>query len=148
MSAVNPLEPLRNFNFIVEIGGISSSIFSEVIMPESICQVIEYREGGDVVLSSRKLPGRIEYENIILMRGYTQNSELYDWWKTVVEGHTERRNMSIVILNIGRQEILRWNFLNAFPVRYQSSNLQASGDEVLMEIVEIAFDRADLEFGK
>ena len=51
-------DPYRNFNFRVEIDGIASSSFSEVVFPDSTIGVVEYREGGDKTSSSRKLPGR------------------------------------------------------------------------------------------
>ena len=49
----------------------------------------EYREGADTA-TVRKLPGLRKYSNLTFKRGYTQNKELWDWRKTVVDGKTER----------------------------------------------------------
>ena len=65
-------DPYRNFNFRVEIDGIASSSFSEVVFPDSTIGVVEYREGGDKTSSSRKLPGRVHYSNVVLRRGVSQ----------------------------------------------------------------------------
>src|SRR5882762_1903664 len=92
-------DPYKNFRFQVLIDGVTTAGFAEVIMPEAAAEIIEYREGGDKVTSTRKLPGRIRYGNVVLKQGITDSHELYDWWKTVVDGDVQRRNMSVVLLN-------------------------------------------------
>ncbi len=133
-------DPYPNSNFLVEIDGIAVAGFSEVIAPAASVTVIEYREGGEVG-AVRKIPGLVKYSNIILTRGVTESTELYDWWRSVETGNIQRRNMSIVFLNQRREEVVRWNIREAWPTRYQAfSDLNAKGDDVVIETVEIAHE--------
>ena len=49
--------PYRNFNFRVEIIGLSELAFREVVLPETRIEMVEYRVGSDPVSRTRKLPG-------------------------------------------------------------------------------------------
>src|SRR5215218_4990429 len=99
-------DPYKAFNFLVEIEGVARAAFSEVSGLESETAVIEYRTGDDNVL--RKLPGLTNFANITLRRGVTQDHELWDWRKSIVEGNPDRRNGSIVLLDDQRTEVVRW----------------------------------------
>lgn len=68
--------------------------------------VIEYRN-GDEDTTVRKLPGLKKFTNITLKRGYTDNKDLWNWRKTVMDGKMERRSGSVVLLNEAREPALR-----------------------------------------
>jgi len=136
-------DPYRNFNFVVEIDGIVAAGFSEVSMPAASADVIEYREGGNPSVV-RKLPGRIHFGNLMLRRGITASDELYNWWKTVLDGQTIRRNMAVILMDEARNPVKRWVFREAWPARYQPSGLDARGREVALETVEIVFEGMEL----
>ena len=135
------IEPFQNLRFRVEIDGISSASFIEVIMPEAAIDVIEYREGADPGIL-RKLSGLTKYGNIILKRGVTENQELFDWISSVIErgAGENRRNMSIVLMDEEMNDKIRWNFRDAWPVKYEISDLNAQQSEIVFEILEIAFE--------
>ncbi|MGH2359976.1 MAG: phage tail protein [bacterium] len=136
-------DPYRNFNFRVEIDGVTQSMFSEVILPEARADVIEYREGGEPSIV-RKLPGRIHFGNLILKWGTTTSHELYDWWRTVQDGHAVRKSLSVILLDESQNEVKRWNFRHAWPMRYQPPVLNAQGTEVVIELLEIAHEGMEL----
>jgi phage tail-like protein len=136
-------DPYRNFNFVVEIDGLGQAEFSEVLLPEASADVIEYREGGEAG-AVRKLPGRVHFGNLVLRWGITTSRELYDWWRTVQDGQAQRRNLSVILLDEGRNPVKRWNFLNAWPARYQASSLAAVGHNVVIEMLEIAHEGMEL----
>lgn len=137
-------DPDRNFRFIVEIDGIAQSGFSEVIMPESLTTVIEYREGS-MQPYTRKLPGLTKYSNLILKSGITESMELYEWRKQVIEGEIQeaRRNLSVILLDGERNECARWNFTEAWPARYTPPNLSAEREDVATETFEVTFERME-----
>lgn len=133
-------DPYPNSNFLVEIDGIAVAGFSEVIAPEASVTVIEYREGNEP-LTVRKLPGLVGHSNMILKRGVAESTELYEWWRSVESGNIQRRNMSVILLNQRREEVVRWNIREAWPARYQAfSDLNAKGNDVAIETVEIAHE--------
>lgn len=137
-------DPYRKFNFIVEIDGIASSAFQFVDGLESASDVIDYREGGEAT-TPRKLPGLTKFSNITLKRGVTANRDLWEWRRSVMDGATERRNGSIVVLNEAREPVLRLNFRNAWPCRWKIGGLDALESQVLVEEVELVIENLRLE---
>ena len=135
------VDPYKNFNFRVEIDSITVAGFSECTGLSSEVSVIEYREGGD--LSVRKLPGLAKYGNITLKRGVTQSAELQNWHQNILNGVSDRRNGSIILLDDTRAEVVRWNFSNGFPSKWEGPQLNAKGNEVAIETLEIACERIE-----
>jgi len=136
-------DPFGSFNFLVEIDGITVAGFSEVSGLTTESEVIEYRN-GDEPTTVRKLPGLKKYANIVLKRGFTNNKELWEWRKTVLDGQTERRTGSIVLLGERREEVLRFNFHEAWPVKWEGPPLNAKGNEVAIETLELAVEAIEL----
>jgi phage tail-like protein len=137
--------PYANFNFVVEIDGVEAGGFSEVDLPSGEIEVIEYREGADRVSSSRKLPGRVKYANVVLKRGIAGRLELYDWWKAVRDGALQRRNVSITLLDEARNPVQRWGLRDAWPAKLDYSRLDARGNEVAIETLELAHEGFETE---
>ena len=132
-------DPYKAFNFRVEIDGVALAAFSEVSGLESETDVIEYRTGTESN-SVRKLPGLTKHANIVLRRGVTQDPELWNWRKTVEDGQVDRRNGSIVLLDDDRTEVLRWNFVHGWISKWVGPTLNAKGNEVAIETIEIAHE--------
>ena len=145
MPTVPRKDPYKNFRFLVEIDGLTPVGFSEVILPDAFLEVIEYREGADASTSTRKLPGRVAYHPLILKKGLTAERELYDWWIATIEGNVHRRNLSIALLDDARNVVKRWNVFSAWPARYQVSSLNAEGNDVCVETLELAHEGIRLE---
>jgi phage tail-like protein len=136
-------DPYPAFNFLVEIEGIQVAAFSECSGLVSETDVIEYRSGGEAG-SARKLPGLRKFANIVLKRGITKDRELWDWYKTVLDGNVQRKAGSIVLLDDGGQEVLRWNFRQGWPRKYEGPALNAKTSEVAIETLEITHEGFEL----
>jgi len=54
----------------------------------------------------RKLVGLRKYINILLKRGYTQDTSLWTWYGNIRDGIADRRNVTIVLLNEQRLPVL------------------------------------------
>lgn len=132
------VDPYKNFNFLVDIGGITQAGFSEVTGLSLEVEVIDYREGADKSGVARKLPGRRKVGDITLKRGVTKSDELQSWIKNVMNGVTDRRNGSIVLLDDDRTEVVRWHFIEAFPTKWEGPDLNATGNEVAIESLTLA----------
>jgi phage tail-like protein len=132
-------DPYRNFNFRVEIDGVTLAAFSEVGGLEASVDVVEYRTGSDPLQSVRKLPGLRRYGNIVLKHGLTQNHELWAWFKS-----GERRDGAIILLDDAFHDVLRWHFTNAFPCKWEGPALNARTSEVAIETIELAVEGIDL----
>jgi phage tail-like protein len=143
--------PYGNYNFLVDVGtGDSASIqagFSEVVLPEAWMDVLEYRTGNDRESGVRKIPGRVHYGNVVLKRGVIGSLDLYAWWNAVRNGDVSAfRTVTVSLQSEERTEIvLAWKFLRAWPVRYACSGLDAQGKTALVELLELAFERLEIE---
>jgi phage tail-like protein len=143
--AVQRKNPYPNFNFVVDIGGGEEIAFAEVELPAAEIEVIEYREGADGPSSSRKLPGRARYGNVVLRRGISGRLDLWEWFKSVRDGQLQRRDVTITLLDEQRQAVQRWLLRDAWPTKYDPSDLNAKGNEVVIELLELAVESIEVE---
>ncbi len=131
-------DPLRNYRFRVEIEGIAAGAFSEVFIEPTTTAVIEYREGGDLA-RVRKVPGLTKFGNVTLKRGVTASLELFNWHLQVVRGEmsSARRNLTIIVLDEAGRDVARFNVFDAWPIRYDPGDLNAKGNDVFIESLEL-----------
>ncbi len=139
MATALRIDPYVNFNFLVEIDGITRAAFQQVSGFDSTIDVIEHREGGDNT-TPRKLPGMTKHSNIVLKWGLTDDAQLYDWHREAVRGNVQRKNGSIVLLDRRGQEVARWNFVNAWPAKWDGPDFNAEGNDVAIETLELTHE--------
>ncbi len=133
---------IGNFNFRVEIEGVTQGSFAEVSGLDSETEVVEYQDGDDIIL--RKRPGRTRYSNIVLKWGYSQSDELWKWRKAVVDGRVERKAGSIILMgDDGATEIGRFNFFEAWPCKWTFGPLDGQANETMIEVLELAVEKIE-----
>jgi len=134
-------DPYRGFRFRVEIDGITTAGFSEVTIPDSTTDSVDYREGTDTP-TQKKLSGLIKYGNITLKKGITDSMELYDWRKQVEQKGASgaRKNMSLILIDEEGNDKCRWDIVEAWPTKYDASDFNAKGNEVIIETLEIVHE--------
>jgi len=137
-------DPFAGFNFLVEIDGVTKAGFSECSGLSTNTDPIEYRTGSEDI-TVRKIPGLKKFGNITLKRGMTNDLALWKWRKNVLDGATDRKAGTIVLLNESRQQVLRWNFKEGWPTKWEGPALKASGNEIAIETLEIAHEGLELE---
>jgi phage tail-like protein len=138
------IDPLGNYNYRVELDGIQVGGFSEASGLESSIESIEYREGGENT-TVRKLPGKTTYTDIGLRRGITEgDNALSEWHREAAEGTISRRSGSIVVLDRAGQEVLRYNFFNAWPMKWSPPDFNATANEVAIEELTLAHEGLEL----
>jgi phage tail-like protein len=136
-------DPFSAFNFLIEIEGVTVAGFSECSGIATETDAIEYRTGKEDI-TVRKLPGLKKFNNITLKRGFTNSKELWEWRKKVLDGKTDRKSGSIVLLNEARQTALRWNFHEAWPRKWEGPALNGKTNEVAIETLEIVHERLEM----
>lgn len=124
------------FNFLVAIDNVTVAGFHEVSGLTTETDAIDYRNGDEENIV-RKLPGLKKVTPIVLKRGYTDSIELWEWRKKVLDGKTERQSGSVVLLDEARQPVLRWNFREGWPSKWEGPSLNAKNNEVAIETLEI-----------
>ncbi len=73
-------DPYKNFKFRVKFGPNTQTVagVSKISMLKRTTEVVKHREGGDPS-SSRKSPGRTEYDAITMERGVTHDKDFEQW---------------------------------------------------------------------
>jgi phage tail-like protein len=110
--------------------------FTQVQGLSAQVDVLEYPEGGrnDFV---HKLPTRIKHTNLTLKRGLTQEGALLAWFqKTVVKA--EPTDMSLTLYDSEGTKVRAWSFAGAYPVKWTGPDVNAGGNEMMTESLEIA----------
>ena len=134
-------DPYRNFRYRLEIEGVQMAAFSEAVIPNSSVEVISYRPGNDPT-RERKLSGLTKNENFTLKHGITDSMELYTWYKQVTEtgAQDKRKNVSVILIDEAGEDKSRWDIVEAWPCKYSTSDLDAKGNQVLIESFEFAHE--------
>jgi phage tail-like protein len=136
------IDPLRNFRYRLEIDSITQAGFSEVAIAETTIDAVDYREGTDPP-HVRKLSGLTKYGNITLKSGLTVGGsalDLFKWHADVSAGQIKekRKKVVIVVQDEAGVDSARFVITDAWPVKYDPSDLNAKGNEVVIELLELA----------
>jgi phage tail-like protein len=138
-------DPYRGFNFRVVIDKTPVAGFREASGLSFTVDPVEYREGTDPPLHPRKLTGLRKFTNLVLRRGFTQNHDLWNWYKAILNGTDDRRNGSIVLQDEQHNDVLTWRFENAWLAKWEGPAMNAGTNDVAIEGIEIAAERVELE---
>ena len=124
-----------SFNFIIEQ---KFSVFLGALpfLGSANTKIEQYKEGGrnDYV----QKPTVTKYQNLVLKRGLTASNTLYDWEKEVARGKISPKNISVILLDSQGREAKRWDFKEAFPLKWSSGNLNSTGSSIEIETLELA----------
>jgi len=135
--------PLRNNSFLLEIDGVARAGFSTANLPENSTEVVEYREGNDKRPTVRKLSSLNSYGNLTLEGGTARDAmALFEWRKLVEDGKVDeaRTTIAVVLYDEESSPKARWEFRKAWPRQYDAPDLDATGNEVAIESIEIVHE--------
>jgi phage tail-like protein len=137
-------DPLRNFRFRLEIDNITQAGFSEVAIAETTIEAVDYREGTDPP-HVRKLSALTKYGNITLKSGMTVGAnalDLFKWHADVSAGQIKdkRKKVVIVVQDESGDDAggARFVITDAWPIKYDPSDVSGKGNEVMIELLELA----------
>ena len=140
------LDPYKNFKFRVKWDGKYVAGVSKVSVLKRTTEVVKHRDGGDES-SSRKSPGRSEFDAITLERGVTHDLEFELWANKVwsyanaqagPENRTQevslkdfRKDIIIDVFNEAGQKAISYLIYRCWPSEYQSlPDLDANANAV------------------
>ena len=134
--------PLPSFCFKVTIGvqgeGNSEAFFRSVSGLKIETEVLDVRAGG-VNDTTFRLPGATKWANITLKRGYTASTGFYQWRVQWLSGAKKLRTSGTIIqLNTKLETIQTWEFEEAWPVKWEISDFDATKSELSIETLELA----------
>jgi phage tail-like protein len=128
---VNPnrFDPYKNFKFRVKWDGRYVAGVSKMTALKRTTEVVRHRHGGDPS-TSRKSPGRTEYEAITLERGVTQDLDFEQWagkvWSLGAGLAAEvslkdfRKDIIIEVYNEAGQKVLAYKVYRCWVSEFQA----------------------------
>jgi len=141
--------PMTTLHFAVSWGDSqNTSSFSEVSGLTMESEVVEYRGGADVQLSTRKQPGLKKFSNVTMKRGIAPaeaGNGLFEWYNTIAAGAVTRRPVTVSLLNESRDPVMTWKIKEAWPVKLEGPGLKSTGTDVAIESVEFACEGIEIE---
>ena len=140
-------DPYKNFKFRVKWDGRYVAGISKVSALKRTTEVVKHREGEDPS-SSRKSPGRTEYEAITLERGVTHDTEFEKWANKVwnygsglgseVSLKDFRKNVIIEMMNESGQVVIAYNVYRCWVSEYQAqADLDANANAVAIQHIKL-----------
>lgn len=123
--------------FRVEIDGHSLGSWTKCDGLSVEYEVFEYQEGGlnDYV---HRLPGRRKYSNIKLTRPLDKDSADVTSWISKLSHSVERSTAHISVLDAGGDVVCKWNLHGVCPVKWTGPSLDAGGNQIALEALELA----------
>jgi len=99
-----------------------------------------YREGGENRFVHR-LPGRTKYSDIILKRGVSLVSGITAWCQDAIENFNfQPTNLLISLLDENHLPVTSWYVVNAIPINYAISGMNADQSQVLIETITLRYE--------
>jgi len=117
----------RPIAFFTEVSGLSAEI-----------ETMTYNEGGRND-SVHKLPTRMKHPNLVLKRGVTDVKDLQQWLQESFMG-PDRKEVTLTMYNEQLEQVRRWSFKNAYPVKWTGPQFNAAQNTVATESLEIVHD--------
>ena len=140
-------DPYKNFKFRVKWDGRYVAGVSKVSLLKRTTEVVKHREGGDPS-TSRKSPGRTEYEAITLDRGVTHDVEFERWANKVwnygsgLGAETSlkdfRKDFTIEVYNEAGQLAIAYNVYRCWVSEWQAlPDLDANANAVAIQHIKL-----------
>lgn len=125
-------------NFKIEIDGVIAGGFKSVGGLESETEVVEFQNGGDLIV--RKVP----HAEIVLTRYVMDGGDdIRAWYQKTLTGPVDRKSGSIIYLDRAGQEVLRYNFFEAWPCKWSVPELDSTKNETAIEKIEICVEKVE-----
>ncbi len=138
-------DPYGSYYFELQIGKINCAQFMECSGLKTSTTVFEIEEGG-INHMVHKLPGQSRYENIILKFGVTASTDLLEWrnkilldeWDDDNKETGAKRSGAIILKNNHGEELMRWEFVDAWPVSYEGPSFNSASNDLAINTFELA----------
>ena len=139
--------PLVSFNFSVEIypdgesAPLAKASFAECDGLEMTHDVKTIRSGGANDHAYR-VPGAVNYANLTLKRGMTDNFDLWTWFEDSIVDPFLRANAEVVLLGgDGSSEKARFQLHRCIPAKLKAPALNAKDGQIAIEEFQLAYEK-------
>ncbi|MFZ4476679.1 MAG: phage tail protein [Saprospiraceae bacterium] len=135
----------KNFLFRIIWDGRYVAGVNKIGTLKRVTEVIKFREGGDHS-SSRKMPGKTEFEAVMVEQGLTHDTEFEKWANKVwnygpgerVSLKDFRKEITIEVYNEAGQKVMAYNLFRCWISEFNAlPELDANGNAVAIRSMKI-----------
>jgi phage tail-like protein len=142
-------EPFTAHAFAVELrlpgraDPLCQAAFSECDGLELRRSVVTLRDGGTGM--AWLVPGQESFGHVTLRRGMTTTLDLWDWWARVRRDPSVRARCDVIVLtpDLGAERV-RFRLHGCVPVKLTGPKLNAMGNDIAIESLELACEGIDV----
>ena len=137
--------PPRNLRFRLEIDGVPLASFNELVIGAGTEHLAGHPRGADSLLAKRRA-GLVKPRNVTLKVGATSSLQLSTWRAQAAAGPLPGSRQKVVIVEVDEKgtDVARYLVNGAWPVKYEGADLNADGNEVAIESLELASEGIEL----
>jgi len=116
-----------------KVSGLSAEVETETL------------SGGGQNLYTQKLPKGVRYNNLVLERGMVVGSSLNrDFNSTLSRFKFAASNVLVTLLSEDKLPLAAWLFMKAYPVKWSTSDLNATDAALVIDTMELAYTRMQI----
>ncbi|HWM41425.1 MAG TPA: phage tail protein [Burkholderiales bacterium] len=117
-----------------EASGLSMEMTSE-----------EMPEGGENRFV-QKYPLRAKYPELVLKRGLLVRSSVFEWMRGAIQDFLILpTDVFVKLLNPEHEPLMTWHLVNAYPTKWTLGDLNASGNAVAIETLQLYYQYFSVE---
>ena len=125
------LEGIPHYTSFKEVSGISK---------EMSVEEISETENSFI----HRVPTASKFTNLVLKRGIaSKNDDMVKWCSSTLSGGLETiiatKNLEVRLLDVNGGSLKAWSFKNAWPVKWEASDLNSMNSETLIETLEFSY---------
>jgi phage tail-like protein len=115
------------------VSGLSAEVDTESV-----------NEGGQNLYTQR-LPRGVKYNNLVLERGMVVGSPLNVEFNVAMSLFKfAASNVLVTLLDEGKAPLAAWLFMKAYPVKWSTSDLNATEPGLVIDTMELAYTRMQI----
>ena len=137
-----PHDHIGNFNFKVEIDGITAAQFRSMeTTTGGVAHKVQPTQAAALLL-----PAVQKASEITLKKGYTSTDVIWDWRSAVTRRLGKRKDVTIAAYDVSGREVMKLNLAGALPTGLTGSATASADGQRPIEQVSLKFEKVSLKW--
>jgi phage tail-like protein len=130
------------FAFSVEIPELGVAAFQEVSGLDIDQALIQYHRAKGGAPAPIRMAGIKTLGSVTLKRGvFAKDNRFRDWYEAVTRNQAKRATLTIKLVDERGNPTMTWTLTNALPTKITGADLDAVGNDIAVETLEITHER-------
>lgn len=137
------VDVLQTQHFVIDFPGKLQGFFIKASGLSSENDVIEEKRMTDGIKEVIfKQPGRLQWGELTIERGITDNMDVWTWRQEVLEGGvgSARTNGSLMLYTMDGTLAAQWDFVNAWPSKVEGPSFKSDDNNIGIESITLVYE--------